>query len=292
MSEINPHESDLVLGGQNPPPVNAAILGGLAGVKQRLESESIPERLCALTNAVQYGNDGIIFAIQALTDIDIDVQYLASKLLRYQFGIAGEKALVDFVSLKYIGYYYATVPQESNRKRYIHEVGILNPEDITYIVEINNSVENINGMSNIEYLIKDPNISNLRSLVIEVDSLLHKGIGSANSIVELISPILIDNVTPNLKYIGICYKCHENTYKIDKEISHKEITTLYTLIMSTPVIENLKYLTLVVGTTEYGEYLSEENITSFKKLAPDEPPINFVKGVKEQMEKAIVSMFS
>jgi formylglycine-generating enzyme required for sulfatase activity len=36
MSETNPRESDLVLGGQNPPPVDAAILGGLAGKKQRL----------------------------------------------------------------------------------------------------------------------------------------------------------------------------------------------------------------------------------------------------------------
>ncbi len=45
MSESNPRESDLILGGQNPPPTSAAILGGLAGVKQRLESESIAERL-------------------------------------------------------------------------------------------------------------------------------------------------------------------------------------------------------------------------------------------------------
>jgi formylglycine-generating enzyme required for sulfatase activity len=39
MSELNPRRSDLVLGGQNPPPVNAAVLGGLAGVKQRLAYE-------------------------------------------------------------------------------------------------------------------------------------------------------------------------------------------------------------------------------------------------------------
>ncbi len=35
--ELNPHESDLVLGGQNPPPINAAVLGGEAGKKQKLQ---------------------------------------------------------------------------------------------------------------------------------------------------------------------------------------------------------------------------------------------------------------
>jgi hypothetical protein len=37
MSETNPHESDLVLGGQNPPPTNAAVLGGEAGKRQKLK---------------------------------------------------------------------------------------------------------------------------------------------------------------------------------------------------------------------------------------------------------------
>jgi formylglycine-generating enzyme required for sulfatase activity len=34
MSAPNPHESALVLGGQNPPPIDGAILGGLAGIEQ------------------------------------------------------------------------------------------------------------------------------------------------------------------------------------------------------------------------------------------------------------------
>jgi hypothetical protein len=36
MSEINPNNTDAILGGQNPPPVNAAVLGGEIGRKQRL----------------------------------------------------------------------------------------------------------------------------------------------------------------------------------------------------------------------------------------------------------------
>jgi eukaryotic-like serine/threonine-protein kinase len=36
MSEPNPHKSDLVLGGQNSPPIDGMVLGGMAGTKQRL----------------------------------------------------------------------------------------------------------------------------------------------------------------------------------------------------------------------------------------------------------------
>jgi hypothetical protein len=39
MSELQPDRTDAILGGQNPPPVNAAVLGGVAGAKQRLQHE-------------------------------------------------------------------------------------------------------------------------------------------------------------------------------------------------------------------------------------------------------------
>jgi hypothetical protein len=39
MSEPNPQASDAVLGGQNPPPINAAVLGGEVGREKRLQYE-------------------------------------------------------------------------------------------------------------------------------------------------------------------------------------------------------------------------------------------------------------
>jgi hypothetical protein len=101
MSELNSHESDAVLGGQNPPPVNAAILGGLAGIKQRLESESLRARLHALTDATQYGSDGIDLLLQSLTDDDEDICRLARRLLRNQTGEAGKEALLGEDPLSY-----------------------------------------------------------------------------------------------------------------------------------------------------------------------------------------------
>ncbi len=81
MSELTPRESDLIIGGQNPPPIDAAVLGGLAGVKQRLKSESITVRLQALDNTIQYGKDALDLVIQFLADPAEEIRELASTLL-------------------------------------------------------------------------------------------------------------------------------------------------------------------------------------------------------------------
>jgi hypothetical protein len=81
MSELNPHESDLVLGGQNPPPITAAVLGGLAGIEQQLLSKSTIVRLQALNNITRYGKDAIDLLIQSLADPAEEVRQLTNKLL-------------------------------------------------------------------------------------------------------------------------------------------------------------------------------------------------------------------
>ncbi len=99
MPELTPSESDLVLGGQNPPPINAAILGGLAGVEQRLASESIAERLQALNDTCQYGEKAIELVTKALTDESYEVRVLAIKLLSERFGAAGALAVLEHILL-------------------------------------------------------------------------------------------------------------------------------------------------------------------------------------------------
>jgi WD40 repeat protein len=50
-----PRPYDAVLGNQNPPPVDAVVLGGLKGVKRRLATESVEQRIAALKEALKYG---------------------------------------------------------------------------------------------------------------------------------------------------------------------------------------------------------------------------------------------
>ncbi|AFY92295.1 hypothetical protein [Chamaesiphon minutus] len=131
MSETNPRESDLILGGQILPPVNAAILGGLAGVKQRLESESIAERLQALNNAVAYGDDGIDLALRSLSDNDDKVRRLAKRLLRDRFGEAGKKAFINHD----VASYFLKI-DDWNKEEYYSGIGIADPDNNAYYREV------------------------------------------------------------------------------------------------------------------------------------------------------------
>ena len=48
-----PREYDAVLGGQNSTPVDAAVLGGIAGIKSRLASPAVEVRITALSEALK-----------------------------------------------------------------------------------------------------------------------------------------------------------------------------------------------------------------------------------------------
>ena len=77
-----PTEYDAVLGGQAPPPVEGAILGGIEGVKHRLSSPVIEARVAALSEAINYGEVGLNLVIQALEDKFRKVRHSASVLLQ------------------------------------------------------------------------------------------------------------------------------------------------------------------------------------------------------------------
>ncbi|TAE48195.1 MAG: hypothetical protein EAZ88_24890 [Oscillatoriales cyanobacterium] len=51
-NQNKPREYDAVKGGQNSIPVNAAVLGGIAGVKRRLASSAIEVRIAALSKTM------------------------------------------------------------------------------------------------------------------------------------------------------------------------------------------------------------------------------------------------
>ncbi len=84
-----PKAYDVVLGGQTPTPINGAVLGGLAGVKQRFSRVSsknspylINQRLNALKEALKYGSEGLSMVIEALHDPSFQVQRTAYSLLQ------------------------------------------------------------------------------------------------------------------------------------------------------------------------------------------------------------------
>ncbi len=174
MSEFNSHESDLVLGRQTPPPTNAAILGGLAGVKQRLASESIVERLSALNDAVQYGESAIDLALAALSDRAKEVRYLAETLLRDRLGDTGQRAFLDNVNI----IRYFTKIENWKQKIYFNsdseENRISDPKYTAYEIEV--TIGRWGGYRgklerDLKLMSKDPRISELQALIFKIRDL-------------------------------------------------------------------------------------------------------------------------
>ena len=81
-NQNEPREYDAVLGGQNSIPVNAAVLGGIAGVKSRLASPIVEVRIAALSEALKYGAAGLDLIIQALHDESVQVKFTVYSLLK------------------------------------------------------------------------------------------------------------------------------------------------------------------------------------------------------------------
>src|SRR4028118_673499 len=77
-----PREYDAVLGGPNLIPVNAAILGGIPGLKSRLASPAVEVRITALSEALKYGEAGLDLIIKALHDESMQVKFAAYSLLK------------------------------------------------------------------------------------------------------------------------------------------------------------------------------------------------------------------
>jgi formylglycine-generating enzyme required for sulfatase activity len=81
-NQNQPREYDAVRGGQNLIPVNAAVLGGIPGVKSRLASPIVEVRIAALSEALKYGEAGLDLIMQALHDESMQVKIPAYSLLK------------------------------------------------------------------------------------------------------------------------------------------------------------------------------------------------------------------
>jgi hypothetical protein len=77
-----PKPGDAVLGGNNPPPIGAVVLGGIEGVKQRCASPDVKTRIAGLREAVKYGEPGIELLLHGLKDEVSEVGLLAYSLLQ------------------------------------------------------------------------------------------------------------------------------------------------------------------------------------------------------------------
>lgn len=97
-----PKADDLVLGGQNPPPIYAAVLGRIEEVKKRFESSDYDLRLRGINEALNYGSQGLALVIQALKDPSEPIQEAVYLLLKNRTEIEVQQALEDYKAWRLI----------------------------------------------------------------------------------------------------------------------------------------------------------------------------------------------
>jgi hypothetical protein len=77
-----PQNFDAVLGNQNPIASGSVILGGIEGVKTRLNSENVHLVILALKEAMNYGDAGLCLVIQYLEDPQPQIVEATYELLK------------------------------------------------------------------------------------------------------------------------------------------------------------------------------------------------------------------
>jgi COMPASS component SWD3 len=82
MSDLQPDRTDAILGGQTPPPIDTAILGGIDGLKQRLASKDENIQIAALHEALKYDDIGVELLIQVWKEASNNLKWQAFSLLR------------------------------------------------------------------------------------------------------------------------------------------------------------------------------------------------------------------
>jgi hypothetical protein len=232
VSELNPRNADAVLGGQNPPPVNAVILGGVAGAKQRLASASIAVKLEILKDAVRYGNDGGNLVLQALTDPVDEVKRLARRLLCTNFEAARKSLLLTDNPLSYF-----TTIAEWRWEVYSLEIGIVDPENNAYVVTFDAWWDGDRSyradLSQFEALIKDPRIGELQALIFQIPV---SGSHSFGIILEAIHDAR--HLFPHLRGLFICDRAGDRAPEYRK--SKVEVFDIKPFLVDFPDLEILQ----------------------------------------------------
>ncbi|MGL4484523.1 MAG: WD40 repeat domain-containing protein, partial [Anaerovoracaceae bacterium] len=109
-----PREYDAVLGSHSPSSTDGLVLGGLEGVKLRLDSNDIKVKIAALSDAIKYGNPGLELVVEALKkDKSESIQKSTYSLLRERTEPRIKKIIQDYDYWNLFDYLY-TLEGESH----------------------------------------------------------------------------------------------------------------------------------------------------------------------------------
>ena len=158
-----PREYDAVLGGENPIPIYGAVLGGIEGVKRRFANPVADVRAIAITQAANYGKEGLDLIIEALNDTSGIVRGVAYETLQQKLKepfMQGSKTrvrkeLANFDILKIFTTLDDWVIQDFNP-----DIGIIDTASIAY---------NVNSIEELKTLLDNPKVKELQALSLDIE---------------------------------------------------------------------------------------------------------------------------
>ena len=142
-NQNQPKQYDAVLGGNSPPPIHGAVLGGIEGVKKRLSSSDVDVQISALNDALNYGDVGLDLVIPELESESINRRELAYRLLRDRKETQVKLALENYKFWDGFEKLYGLPNQHStmfaNRKviEFDQNIGITETVDTAYALRAN-----------------------------------------------------------------------------------------------------------------------------------------------------------
>ncbi len=214
-----PQKFDAVLGGNASPTLNAVVLGGIQGVKKRLESGDEEERVAALEDALKYGDEGIDLIIEALYDSFDQMHDRAAYLLR-KAGIRGKQVLLEY----HPWLWFTTFKDWA-------------PEDF-----INGDIEETTGLAflasgkrQLLTILKDSKVGYIEA--IKVKKYVRKSY--TNKSVQDVVDLLVEKkyLLKNLQALFVGEYCE--TYNVKYQTSKLDICSIYPLLKAYPCLELL-----------------------------------------------------
>ncbi|MEM6754937.1 MAG: HEAT repeat domain-containing protein [Cyanobacteria bacterium P01_C01_bin.38] len=141
-NQNQPNQYDAVLGGNSPPPIHGAVLGGIEGVKRKLASSDIDVQISALKEALNYGDVGLDTLIKTLNHESARIRQYAYKLLQDKEEIQVRQALKDYKFWTSFEKYYEFsnnyITTFANRKviEFEPEIGITDTINTAYAIRV------------------------------------------------------------------------------------------------------------------------------------------------------------
>ncbi|YAG13422.1 HEAT repeat domain-containing protein [Nostoc sp. DSM 114161] len=174
-----PREFDVVLGGEAPPPISGVVLGGIEGVKNRLRSSVVEVQVAGLSEALNYGDEGLDLVIDALKNSSQQVKRIVVRLLKERGGKKGKQAVID-----YDIWLYFHLLTECKFENFDPAIGITDVIDTAYVLGY---VEYTPfDFSQLEALFSDSQANKIQALVCQIWACPYRNT-SADDIIKAIS---------------------------------------------------------------------------------------------------------